>query len=173
MQQKCSHVFRPCRPEDADEVFSLVLQRMAWLAERGIRQWNHEGYDRLYPLSYYQAQQRQGCLYVLAEAPAGQIVSAAVLLDHDHRWPDGTPALYLHNFVARCGCPGAGGRFLEEAEALAAARGRQYLRLDSAADNEALAAYYSAHGFAPAGTWSDGGYHGILRQKPVARGGGG
>ena len=110
---------------------------------------------------------------MLAEAPAGRIVSAAVLLDHDHRWPDGTPALYLHNFVARCGCPGAGGRFLEEAEALAAARGRQYLRLDSAADNEALAAYYSAHGFAPAGTWSDGGYHGILRQKPVARGGGG
>ena len=170
MEPGTEHSFRPCRPEEAEAVFALVLGRMAWMDRQGIRQWNACGYDRLYPLSYYQAQQRQGRLYGLEEADTKEIVSAAVLLDRDSRWRDDTPALYLHNFVSHWERPGSGDRFLQGAEALAVAIGRRYLRLDSAEGNEALSAYYTARGFVPAGTCSEGGYRGILRQKPVGAG---
>lgn len=169
MEPGSEYLFRRSRPGEAEAVFALVLGRMAWMDRRGIRQWNACGYDRLYPLSYYQAQQEQGTLYVLEETDTGEIVSAAVLLERDGRWRDGAPALYLHNFVSHWERPGSGGRFLEGAEALAAARGKRYLRLDSAEGNEALSAYYAARGFVPAGTCSQGGYRGVLRQKPVER----
>ena len=31
--------FRPCRPEEAAEVFRLVCERIRWMDEAGIRQW--------------------------------------------------------------------------------------------------------------------------------------
>ena len=170
MEPGTEHSFRPCRPEEAEAVFALVLGRMAWMDWQGIRQWNACGYDRLYPLSYYQTQQERGTLYVL-ETAAGEIVSAGALLETDSRWRDDAPALYLHNFVSHWERPGSGRCFLEGAEALAAARGKRYLRLDSAEGNEALSAYYAARGFVPAGTCSEGGYRGVLRQKAVERGG--
>ena len=167
MQFKSGYTFRRAEAGEAAAVFGLILERIAWMDRRGFRQWNSEGYQQFYSLAYFQEQQRLGTLYVLADRSGAEIVSAGVLLETDSRWPDGAPALYLHNFVSRCQRPGAGSRFLEEAGALAAARGKKYLRLDSLAGNEDLAAYYAARGFVPAGTCREGDYCGILRQKPL------
>lgn len=41
-------------PEKAPEMFSLVLERMQWMDEKGIEHWNVVEYDKLYPLSYYE-----------------------------------------------------------------------------------------------------------------------
>lgn len=76
-------------------------------------------------------------------------------------------ALYVHNFVSKVGMHGAGTVFLELAESYAVQNGKEFLRLDSARDNERLARYYEEHGFCEAGACEDGPYKGILRQKKL------
>ena len=161
--------FRPCRPEEAAEVFRLIRARTRWMDEVGIRQWNHTDYLNVFPLSYYEEQQAEGTLYVLCERQTGKLAAAAVLLTEDERWQgDVAPALYIHNLVGAPDCPGAGKEFLRRTEEMALRMGKRYLRLDSTRDNEALTAYYERCGFQPAGECALGAYEGTLRQKPLA-----
>ena len=69
-------------PEKTSEMFSLVLERMQWMDEKGIEHWNVVGYDRIYPLSYYEEKCRDGLAFAL-EDENGAPVCAAVLLEHD------------------------------------------------------------------------------------------
>ena len=132
---------------------------------KGIQQWNAAKYDTIYPLSYYEEKRLNGEVFVLVSKDTKELISAAVLKEQDDRWNDSEPALYLHNFVTRVEAPGAGSIFLRFAEEYALKKGKKYLRLDSAADNPSLARYYTSQGFVPAGTCTEGGYNGILRQK--------
>ena len=89
-------------------MFDLVLERMKWMDEKGIEQWNVMGYDEVYPLSYYEQKCREGLAFAL-EDKDGTTLCAAVLLENDSRWSDDVPALYVHNLVSkgrrgRCGC---------------------------------------------------------------------
>ena len=45
--------FRRAVAGEAEQVFDLIRQRIAWMDERGIQQWNHPGYLRRYPLDYF------------------------------------------------------------------------------------------------------------------------
>ena len=162
---KNQYVFRKITAGEVPRVFALILDRIQWMDQQGIRQWNTTDYACVYPLSYYEAMCQEGLLFVLAEEASGEIVSAAVLKEQDGRWADDAPAVYLHNFVSKTGVPGAGSRFLQYAEESARNAGKHYFRLDSAIGNEALGRYYESHGFLSAGTCEDGPYRGILRQK--------
>lgn len=157
--------FRNIRKEEIPQMFRLIQERMKWMDEKGIRQWNATDYDKAYPLSYYEDRRRRGEVFILQEAAGGQMVCAAVLSGEDARWPDGAPALYVHNFVSKIGEPGAGRIFMGQAEAYGLRLGKKYLRLDSAKDNPALSRYYESLGFQAAGTCREGLYEGILRQK--------
>lgn len=160
-----SHVFRLIRKEEIPEMFSLILRRMEWMNEKGVRQWNVSGYDKTYPQSYYEEKQQQGRLYVLADADCGEILCAGALFDHDDYWPDDPPAIYIHHFVSRPGCSGVGTIFLRHAEQYALHHGKDRLRLDSAENNPSLAHYYEKNGFVSVGNCTDGPYRGILREK--------
>ena len=48
--KECKFIKLP--PEKAPQMFDLVLERMKWMDEKGIEQWNVMGYDEVYPLSY-------------------------------------------------------------------------------------------------------------------------
>ncbi len=148
-------------------MFSMILRRMEWMEEKGIRQWNVAEYDEIYPLSYYEEERQKGELFVLADRDTNEIVCGAVLKEEDERWEDRAPSIYVHNFVSKTAPRHVGRIFLIFAEKYAAERGKRYLRLDSARDNQALASYYEKIGFAPAGSCVEGGYHGILRQKEL------
>ena len=161
-----SYTFRKVKDGEPAAVFALILERMHWLAEKGIPQWKPGEYDKVYPLEYYQSVQND--LYVLLDNETNEVVSAGVLFENDKRWEDkDTPALYLHNFAAKVGAHGAGDAFLEHAERCAKEHGKIYMRLDSAENNEALAKYYGDRGYLPVGTCTDGGYNVILRQKKL------
>ena len=172
------YVFRKLDPSEASAMFELIMGRVAWMDEAGIRQWNVTKYDECYPESYYREHAEAGRVFCLEDA--GRILAVGLLLEEDERWPDGIPrpaetgagtvpaadAYYLHHFATRVGAPkGLGSLFLEELERYAAAQGKDWFRLDSADDNAALEAYYTARGYEPAGTCVDGLYTGILRQK--------
>ena len=165
-------------------MFRLIMGRVAWMDEVGIRQWNVTKYDECYPESYYREHAAAGRIFCLedeAGSVEGRIVAVGLLLEEDERWPDGMPgtdetgrkvhaadAYYLHHFATAVGAPkGVGGTFLEELERYAAEQGKTWFRLDSADDNETLERYYTSRGYAPAGTCVDGLYTGILRQKKL------
>ena len=148
-------------------MFSMILARMRWMDENGVRQWNATEYDRAYPLEYYMDEQYRGRIFALASVPADEIACAAILKEEDERWTDDAPALYIHNFVSGIGAGGAGARFIESAGEYARRLGKEYLRLDSAENNAALSAYYERQGFLPAGECTDGPYRGVLRQKRI------
>ena len=44
-------VFRQIKKEELSEMFSLILQRIEWMDEVGIEQWNCTDYANVYPLS--------------------------------------------------------------------------------------------------------------------------
>ena len=150
-------------------MLDLIHQRIAWMDEVGIRQWNVTDYDGVYPPEYYEECWRRGELFALADTATDRIVCVGALKETDPRWPEESPppAFYLHHLAADIACKGAGRIFLSEAELHASRTGKMYMRLDSAIDNPALTRYYEALGYLPAGRCVDGLYEGILLQKPV------
>ena len=117
-------------PEKAPQMFDLVLERMKWMDEKGIEQWNVMGYDEVYPLSYYEQKCSEGRAFAL-ENKDGAILCAAVLLEHDSRLSDDAPAIYVHNLVSKVGAGDVGAEFLRRAGEYALSINKKYLRLDS------------------------------------------
>lgn len=161
------YIFRRIERHEIPEMFQLILDRIKWMDEQKIEQWNVTEYHKAYPQSYYEEQWKLGRLFILAEKSSNELVCAAVLTERDGSWDDGAPAIYLHSFVSKVGERGVGSIFLSFVEEYALSNGKQYLRLDSARDNQGLGNYYGAHGFLPVGTCTDGPYRGVLRQKKL------
>ena len=161
---KESLIFREIKEGEVPLMFQMILDRMRWMDEVGIKQWNVTAYDEVYPLKYYEEKRQRGEAFVMEDSE-GKILCAAVLKSEDERWEDKSPALYLRNFVTALDSCGAGKFFMEFAEDYARSLGKTYFRLDSATDNERLAKYYEEKGYTPAGFCVDGEYEGILREK--------
>jgi len=167
------YTFRPAEKHEVPAVFDLIMARVRWMDEVGIRQWNVTDYAGCYPPHHYEAARQRGDLFVLTDE-SNVIVACAVLRQDDERWPEAMqsaePAFYLHHFATRVGAKGVGRIFLRMAEEYAVRQGKTRFRLDSADDNAFLAAYYTEQGYVPVGNCVDGLYSGILREK-VLQGG--
>ena len=148
-------------------MFDIIIQRMKWMDEVGIKQWNVTKYDEVYPLSYYEEKRQAGQVFVIEKTETAKIVCGAVLKEHDERWNDDPPAIYLRNFATRLEEKGIGLLFMKYAEEYAISLGKEFFRLDSATDNISLAKYYEKLGFLPVGSCIDGEYIGTLRQKKL------
>lgn len=159
------YMFREIEKEEVQKVYELILDRIEWMNENDIHQWNETNYTDAYPLSYYEEKREKGQLFGLIEEE--HIVCAAVLLEEDERWNDSIPSLYVHNLVSSRNIKGAGKRFFACLEDYAHKQGKKYIRLDSARDNPSLTSYYTSLGFIEVGTCIDGPYKGICRQKEV------
>ena len=162
------YTFRKATNRDVETVFSLVKKRILWMDQNGIKQWNVTGYLEAYPIEYYKMQEQQGHLYVLHDQ-AETVVGAVVLLEEDDRWTDrmDSSAFYIHNLVTDSEVHGAGSFLIEETEKMAIQSGKEFIRLDCAADNSFLNQYYEDHGYLLAGTCKDGPYIGNRREKKL------
>ncbi len=163
------YTFRPAEPDEVPAVFDLIMSRVRWMDQTGIRQWNVTDYAGCYPPQHYEAARQRGDLFVLTDEHG--IAACAVLRKDDERWPvamqSAEPALYLHHLAARVGTKGAGRIFLRMAEEYALRLGKTRFRLDSADDNAFLADYYTGQGYVSVGHCVDGLYSGILREKAL------
>ena len=162
------YIFRQATQQEIPAVFSLIMGRVAWMDQVGIRQWNATKYDQRYPLDYYESRRRREELFVLEDTQAGRIVCVGALFHEDERWPDPDSAFYLHHLASAVDAKGTGRIFLQMAEDYTASCGKKYMRLDSAVGNKTLEAYYTSRGYVEAGRCKDGLYEGILRQKKLA-----
>ena len=169
-----TYTFRKAERQEVPMVFELIMARVRWMDEVGIRQWNVTDYAGCYPLRHYEAARQRGDLFVMTDEE-NTILACAVLRQEDERWPAAMqaaqPACYLHHFATRTGEKGLGRSFLRMAEAYALRQGKTRFRLDSADDNAFLADYYTAQGYAAVGHCTDGLYRGILREKTLLEGG--
>ncbi len=162
------YLFVPAQKSDAEKVFSLIQDRIRWMDELGIEQWNKEDYWGVFPKSYYHKAIQENRLYVLKEPETAAVVSAGVLSFQDWRWgDDGTPAAYLHNFVTALHTKGIGGIFLKKCEEYIRLSGKKKLRLDCTESNLKLNQYYERHGYKAVGRVIDGNFIGIKREKDL------
>lgn len=163
-----NYEFRCARETEIPAIFDLYVRRVHWMDEAGICQWNRTDYLSVYPQAYYREELQKRALFVL-EDETGTLCGAVVLLKQDERWADcaAQRALYVHNLVADRKAKGAGKTILRKTESLARESGLQAVRLDCAAENETLNAWYEEQGYLPAGTCADGPYFGRLREKRI------
>jgi len=162
---KKRYTFRLATQEEIPAVFALIMRRVAWMDQVGIRQWNTTKYDERYPLDYYEQRRLLEELFVLEDG--GRILCVGALFHEDERWPEPESAYYPHHLASDVDAKGAGSIFLQKAEEYTASRGKRYLRLDSAVGNKVLENYYSSRGYVEAGCCRDGLYEGVLRQKKL------
>ena len=152
-----------------EQIYRLIDQRIRWMDENDIRQWNVTDYWNAYPKDYYVREMRRGRLYVLKLKADQRVAGAVVLLEQDSRWKDAPllPAYYIHNFVAGEAEHGAGGVMLQKIQELAVKNRKVCLRLDCAVSNRKLNCYYERKGFLLAGQCVDGNYSGNRREKKL------
>jgi len=159
---------RPARPDELAVVEALLTEASAWLASRGIDQWQYPPHrDRL-----TRAIRRGECFLAVRH---GKPVATMRLDDHadPEFWSDADQpdtALYIHQMaVARTAAgQGIGAAMLDWAADRAARAGKAWLRLDAWKTNPGLHAYYTGQGFALVRIVDLGHrFSGALFQRPV------
>ena len=155
--------FSAASAADVDVILDMICARMAWMDERGLRQWNATDYFGCYPRAYFEEGAARGDFYLLKEE--GRPVGAVALFEKDGRWDDDPAYFYVHHLTTRPGHAGAGAAMLRFAEDLGRRRGKRGIRLDSAVDNPRLSAYYEDLGYPAVSTFLEGLYEGVRRVK--------
>lgn len=123
-------------------VLDLLAEAAAWLGARGVEQWP-DRFERGWVMPAIERGETW-----LAEVDGEVVGSLVVQRDDPMFWP-GSPmdAGYLHRLAVRRHGEGLGGHLLRWAERHVAGAGKQFLRLDCVASNEALRAYYERAGY--------------------------
>ena len=159
------------RTPDLGTLLAILEGAARWLASRGIEQWGPGTFSRQRILD--RMERGEVYLFRLDGRPVGTLV---LQWSDEETW-DGVAdaAGYVHGLAIRREWAGTGlGRaLLRWAEDRTAAAGRDYLRLDCAAENRALNAYYGRAGFRRRGRACVFGLEVCLYEKPAGASGAG
>lgn len=152
---------------DAEPLLALREAAAAWLAARGVRQWEPGEVT----LAEVREQVEAGQWHVLREN-AMPVAGLRLLWEDEEVWgPQPPVAAYVHGLMVAEQHRGAGlgASLLRWAAAQALARRRSLLRLDCGEDNEALRSYYAQQGFGTVGRRiSDGRWYSVvLLERPL------
>lgn len=138
---------RPARPDELDVIEDLLREASAWLASRGIDQWQFPPHrDRI-------TRALEHGEVFLAGIDSQPIATLQLDAHADPEFwnPADEPgdALYIHRMAVsrRYAGAGIGGKLLDWASDRAAAAGKPWLRLDAWKDNPGLHRYYESQGF--------------------------
>ncbi|MFJ9508432.1 GNAT family N-acetyltransferase [Streptomyces anulatus] len=140
-------VIRAGRPDELSAVESLLSEASAWLASRGIDQWQYPPHrDRI-----TEALERGVCFLAFRDGKPVATIQVDDFADPDFWTPEDRPdaALYVHRMAVTRTASGAdiGGLLLDWASERAAAQGKRWLRLDAWKDNQGLHRFYKGAGF--------------------------
>ncbi|HEY3416971.1 MAG TPA: GNAT family N-acetyltransferase [Armatimonadota bacterium] len=135
--------------EALDQLMALFQEVSDWLLSRGIRQWRRMHTDE--GRAYVAARFATDDVYLVYQDEA-PVATFAIRWQETTLWGDaGTDgqAGYLHGFAVsrNVGGQGIGKALMAWVETQIAARGRRYLRLNTAAGNPGICQYYERAGF--------------------------
>ena len=153
---------------ELDIVVDILEEAASWLASRGIDQWRPGSFlGPRYASIADQVNRGEIYLAMLDGKPVGTLT----LQWEDKKFWGDVPddAGYVHRIAIRRACAGIGlGRqLLQWAERAAAAAGKDFLRLDCMAENQALCEYYERANFEYRGEIQGKGWRGRLYEKKV------
>jgi GNAT superfamily N-acetyltransferase len=158
--------FIPASFDDLPEIAAILEDAQRWLRSRGIPQWTRP-FDREWIAPKIAARE-----FFIARLHERPVAVARLLLSDPLFWGDRDDgdALYVHSLAVRreYSGQGVGQQFLDWAVEEARRSGRRFLRLDCAADNRSLCAYYERAGFIPFGPIEVGHAVMLLFEKPIA-----
>jgi GNAT superfamily N-acetyltransferase len=137
-------VMRRARPDEAATVLDVLDAAAGRLTARGIAGW-----PAAFRPELIEPGLGDGKVW-LAER-AGTALATLTLYWSDELWADDGRAGYVHRLATRAAGAGLGRALLRWAADTVRARGRDRLRLDCAAVNRGLRAYYERAGFAHRG----------------------
>ena len=153
------------RPSELGTVLAILDEAGCWLQGRGIQQWRPGSF----PTGEIEERIRRGEVY-LAWADGEPAATLTIQWEDPAFWGDvPRDAAYVHRLAvrrARAG-RGLGHALLAWAEGTARAAGMRYLRLDCAAENAQLRAYYEAAGFERRGELAGSGWATTLYEKSL------
>jgi ribosomal protein S18 acetylase RimI-like enzyme len=140
--------------EDFDAVYAIVAEAAQWLQSRGISQWDWfltEGGRKLVRRRIETAE-----TYLVIDPQAQPVATFTVQWEDELIWgPRGTDgtAGYVHGLAVRrrASGNGLGLKMLQWSSNLITQKPRRLMRLDCAANNQALCNYYRRAGFKDAG----------------------
>lgn len=140
-------IVRAGRPDELGVVESLLREASAWLASRGIDQWQYPPHrDRI-----AEALERGVCFLAFEDSKPIATIQVDDFADPDFWTPEDLPdtALYVHRMaIARAHSgSGVGSQLLAWASERAATQGKRWLRLDAWKDNQGLHRFYRNAGF--------------------------
>jgi len=152
---------------DAAPIWRLRRQLEDWLFSKGLNQWR----PGEVPIETVQNQINTGEWYVY-KRQGGVAAALRVLWSDPEFWgPDDSTSVYVHGLMCDRSYQGQkiGERLLDWAAQQGAARGKSFLRLDCAAENQELRDYYASRGFRAVGhkELSIGLNDVILWQRPI------
>ena len=158
---------RPATRHDRKAIVAILEEARAWLAERGIDQWNRPFDD-----AWIDPKLDAGEFFISERN--GDAVGVVRLLDEDRLfWGDRDrgDSLYIHSLATRRDLAGLhlGAHILAAIADVARARNRPTLRLDCVAANPRLIAYYASHGFVAVDHVTIGGFEMALMEREVRR----
>lgn len=82
------YIFRKLSLGEIPELIRLIEERIAWMDENGLHQWNETHYLERFPVGYFESEQQQGHVYGLFDAVSGALVCAGVMPESDFRWDE-------------------------------------------------------------------------------------
>lgn len=154
-------IFRTAEEKDIDDIIRLIKQRIQWMDEQHLHQWNEVDYLEAYPRTYFA--KNISSFIVVQEAE--KVVAAIAIYRSDELWEEDIPAFYLHHLVSDLTVRGAGSDLMIFVEQYAKQQGVHVLRMDSDIHNSKLGQYYEHRGYLPKGEYVAGPYVGIRREK--------
>lgn len=167
MQEQIPLLLVRAESSDAHPLWLLRRQLEDWIHSRGVNQWR----PGEMPIETVQAQIDAGEWH-LHRHDDGVIAALRLLWSDPEFWGhDEDTSVYVHGLMADRGYSGQrfGKRLLDWATKQGAAKGRSHLRLDCAANNQDLCAFYASQGFTAVGEkkFEDGLNDVILWQRPI------
>ena len=94
----------PAGEGQVSSFIAVIKERIAWMEQMGMHQWNDEEYLDFYSEEYFAEHARNGRLFFLMRG--ADIAGAAALLESDERWDGDKAYLYVHHIATRTGLSG-------------------------------------------------------------------
>ncbi len=149
---------------DIPTIITLIQERIEWMDRMNINQWNKSDYLKTFTLDYFTQVIENKNLYKVENQT---IIGAFTLFDHDERWTDNLPALYIHNLVSKEESASVGDNIILFCEEKASEQGIARLRIDCQQDNIKLNDYYEKRGFIYINSFQEELYSGNRREKII------
>lgn len=155
---------------DLGVVTSLWQEAAAWLADKGVDQWQYPPREEKIVANI----DRGECFLIEDDGVPVATITVDTFADPDFWTPDeaAEPALYVHRMAVRRDAAGIelGSAMLDWASLQAHQQGRRWVRLDAWRDNTDLISYYSSRDFQHVRTVNaEGRGSGALFQRPAGR----